>query len=444
MFDMLPADRPAVRRLGRRLAVGLFLDVWPAWAAAGLLLAGSIALLCRLFFPAAASRLPWLWAVPLLAAIPAGFICWRRKYRSGEVVAVADWLAGGQGLLLTLLERDDRDWVDSALVEQSTQFAMPRLRPWRRLAPAALAAAFLAVVLWLPQRVPAQSERAVAHDIARDLTSTLAELKQSQLVTQEEEKALEEEIERIRRGAEERMDASSWEAADALRERVVAGLSEKQDALKWAQESLNRLTAAAEGGADAGEGKDLDVRAAELAQALDKLAKSGLLASAPPELQRLLGTAKVSGDAKAIAELSAAVSKYLAEANGRFGKLAGLGKEFGRFDPSEFPLGSGEGDDADGRPGRGGIDRGRGDAPLTWGDESMPVDRFKAQPLPPGAPRSPDDWAPLVEMPGAPQQAPVVSTPAAARDYAGTTGGAAWRRTLAPRHQSAVRKYFAK
>ena len=84
------------------------------------------------------------------------------------------------------------------------------------------------------------------------------------------------------------------------------------------------------------------------------------------------------------------------------------------------------------------------DAPLTWGKETSPFDRFKAKALPPGAARSPDDWAPVVELPGAPQGTPERSTPSAAREYAAAAGQTAWRRALAPRHQSAVKKYFAK
>ena len=49
--DMPESVRPALRRLARRLALGVFLDVWPAWAIASLLAAGSAALICRLFFP---------------------------------------------------------------------------------------------------------------------------------------------------------------------------------------------------------------------------------------------------------------------------------------------------------------------------------------------------------------------------------------------------------
>ena len=64
--------------------------------------------------------------------------------------------------------------------------------------------------------------------------------------------------------------------------------------------------------------------------------------------------------------------------------------------------------------------------------------------MPPGAARSPDDWAPVVEFPGAPEESPAPGAPAAARQYAAVAGQTAWRRTLAPRHQSAVKKYFEK
>src|SRR4029453_8886416 len=264
------------------------------------------------------------------------------------------------------------------------------------------------------------------------------------LVTPEEEKKLEDEIERIRRGAQERVDASSWEAADALREKVVAGLAEKQRGVKWAEESLARFEAAAKGGANVE--SSAAAQAAELTKALDALAKSGLMAGAPADLQRLLKSGKLPADPGSLRDLAASLSKYLGETKGRMAGVGKLGKEFGRFDPAEFTLDSGEGAaaDGDGEPGRGGINRGRADAPLTWGAESLPFDRFKAQALPPGAARSPDDWAPVVVLPGAPKESAAIGTAAAARQYAAAAGQNAWRRTLAPRHQSAVKKYFAK
>jgi hypothetical protein len=356
---------------------------------------------------------------------------------------VADWLGGGHGLLLTLLEAPDRAWAASPMLEQVSRFPLPRLRPWRKLAAVPAALAFLAAVLWLPQRVPGQEGNpAMAEEMVAELTTALADLKQQELITPAEEKNLEDEIARIRRAARERVDSSAWEAADALREKVADRLSEKQDAVKWAEQTLGRYAAAA--GAEAGGQSNSESAAAELKDALDKLASNGLLAAAPADLQRLLKGGKLPSDAKSLAELSAALSRYLAETNGRIAGLGKLAKEFGRFDPAEFPVGSDAAAPGSGNPGQGAANRGRADAALTWGRESLPFDRFKAAPLPPGAARSADDWAPLVQLPGAPQESAQPGAPSATRQYAAVAGQAAWRRTLAPRHHSAVKKYFEK
>jgi hypothetical protein len=442
-MDQVTPTIPAVlKRLRRRLAIGLFLDIWPAWAITSLILAGTVVVVCRMFVAGAAPYLVWLWWLPVLTAIPAAVISLRRAYHPTQVAAIADWLGGGRGALLAWVETTDPAWSQSALIQQAVAFPLPRIRP--RLAQMAVipALAFLAVAWLLPQRVLAiDASTALAEEIASDLKAAVVELKQESLLTPEEEQRLEEQIEQIRKSAEERVDPSSWESADALREQMVATLTEKQEAVKWAQESLARLAAAADA---LGAGESLSsAQTSELTKALEKLAKNGLLAGAPENLRGMLQAGKLPADPKALRELAASLGKYLAETNGRFANAAGLGKEFGRFDPSEFPIGS-NGPDGDGEPGRGGINRGRADADLMWGKETTPFDRFKSKPLPPGAARSPDDWAPVVSLPGAPQTSPAVGARAAAREYDAAAGQAAWRRSLAPRHQSAVKKYFAK
>ena len=433
-----------LRRLARRLAIGLFLDVWPRWALASLLLAGVTALVGRMFFPAASPFLLWLWLAPGIAAVPALVVSFTKAYRPSEIVALADSLGGGQGLLLALLEQGDPAWAGSRLLDPVSNLRLPRLRPWRRLAPLGPAVAFLSLALLLPQRTSASSNAILADDIAADLTAAVQELKQEALITPDEEARLEEEIERIRKSAMERIDASAWEAADALREKMAAGLSEKRDAVKWAQESLARYAAAASGGSSPSDANtSAEAQAAELTAALENLAASGLMANAPADLKGLLQGRGLPADAASLRRLAASLGEYLAGRGESLGEIAALGEAVGRFDPAEFPL-EASSIDGDGDPGRGGINRGRGDAPLTWGEETLPADRFKAQPLPPGAARSADDWTPLVVLPGAPQESPELSSPAAARAYAAAAGQAAWRRTLAPRHQSAVKKYFEK
>jgi hypothetical protein len=444
MTAMPVSVQRALRRLARRLAIGLFLDVWPAWAAASLLATGLTVLICRLFVPAAALYLPWLWLAPVLAAVPAFVICMTRAWRPSEIVALADSLTGGHGTLLALHETNDPVWPESALAARAHDIPLPRLRPWRKLALLPPALALMAAAFWLPQRLPRASDTILANDIAANLTAKLAELKQQELVTPLEEERLEEEIERLRRSAEERVDASAWEAADTLQDKMVADVSAKKDAVEWAQESLARYAAASKGGASADALAAAQV--AELTAALERLKQQGLLAGAPEELQRMLSGGKLPSDAASLRELMAALDKHLTGKSQRIADLARLGKAFGRFDPSEFAK-KGEGElsaDGDGKPGRGGVTRGRGDAEMTWGKETAAFDKFKTTALPPGAARSPDDWAPVAEMFGEPEEAAVLSSPSAARQYADVAGNTAWRRTLAPRHQSAVKKYFAK
>ena len=441
MIDLPVQVRDPLKRLSRRVALGMFLDVWPRWAAGAVLAGGLAVLVCRVAVPSAAAHLGWSWLIPVVAAIPAAADCRRRRFRDEDVAALADSLAGGRGTLLAVIETRDAAWFESPHLARAVAFPLPRLQVWRRLAPLAATLAFLALALALPQRVPAGTSVALAGDIAKDLTATVVELKQQGMVSAEEQKKLDDEIERIRRGAAQKVDAGSWEAADSLREKLAADVAEKQHALAWAQDSFARYAAAAQR-ADGG-GTSAEAQAAELSRSLQKLEQSGLLAGAPEKLRQLLKSGKLPTDAASLRELSASFSKYMAETNGRFGNVAKLGKEFGRFDPAEFPLPEGEGATGD-EPGNGGIDRGRADAPLTWGKETSPLDRFKAKALPPGAARSADDWAPLAELPGAPQVDAQTSIGAAGRQYAPAAGQAAWRRGLAPRHQSAVKKYFAK
>lgn len=444
MTDLPVPVRLALRRLARRLTLGVFLDVWPTYAAVGIAVAGLTALVCRLFVPAANPYLWWLCLSPIAAMVPAWVVSRLRAYTPDQLVALADSLAGGDGLLLAAVERPNTEWADSTRLATIADRPLPVFRASRRWRLVALAATFLAAMLLLPQRQStAAASTLLANHMADDVAASVAELKARQVLTPDEEKKLDEEIAQLRKGATKRMDESSWEAADAVKERLAAELAAKRDAVAWAQESLARFAAARAGGA-ADAQRASGATAGELTAALEQLAKSGMLEGAPAELTDLAtGRTSLPTDAAALAKLAEALGRYL---GGRRGDLAraASGLRGQRFDPDEFQLaeelgaGAGEGDE----PGRGGVNRGRADAPLTWGDETQPFDRFKAQELPPGMARGPDDWAPVAQLPGAPRSSPQVSTASNGRAYADTAGQEAWRRSLAPRHQRAVRKYF--
>ena len=96
--------------------------------------------------------------------------------------------------MLTLAERHDQAWSHASQIGRAAHLSLPRFRPWRRLAVVVPALAFLVIALLLPQRTPASGASPMAEDVVAGLSATLAELQSHDLVTPEEEKQLEQEI----------------------------------------------------------------------------------------------------------------------------------------------------------------------------------------------------------------------------------------------------------
>ena len=97
-----------------------------------------------------------------------------------------------------------------------------------------------------------------------------------------------------------------------------------------------------------------------------------------------------------------------------------------------------------GRPGRGGVTRGRGDAPMMWGDESPGrSDQFEARALPGARLSDPESSAIL----GIGSAAPTVDAHgegAGLVETSPTSGKTAWRRRLSPKHRRAVGSFFTR
>jgi hypothetical protein len=97
-----------------------------------------------------------------------------------------------------------------------------------------------------------------------------------------------------------------------------------------------------------------------------------------------------------------------------------------------------------GRPGRGGITRGRGDAPMTWKDPTTDDGaQFKAQTLPPASMAQLKDARSLGVSLGAPEEADPASTSTGGALSGRETGdSSAQTHKVLPRHRGAVRRYF--
>ena len=94
------------------------------------------------------------------------------------------------------------------------------------------------------------------------------------------------------------------------------------------------------------------------------------------------------------------------------------------------------------RPGKGGVNEGRGDADLEFGDmSSSQGTKFKETILPPGYLDKPRDEV-LSVTAATPEVKPAESAPRnAARPNEAASGNEAWNRSVRPRHRNAVKSY---
>ena len=109
---------------------------------------------------------------------------------------------------------------------------------------------------------------------------------------------------------------------------------------------------------------------------------------------------------------------------------------------SGFALAVGEGNINTGIPGRGGITRGRADAPMIWGQETPgQTDQFEGGTLP-GARRMDAEHSSVVGVGAAAPNARPVGESGGNTGVEAAGDRVSWRRRLSPRHRRAVKDFF--
>jgi hypothetical protein len=292
------------------------------------------------------------------------------------------------------------------------------------------------------------------------------------VLEEEEKQELEDEIARL---VEETRDTplthEKWETVDALQERMRIRVETTAAELATAQQALAALKNAADGDFSQLSIESMEMLSKDVLETLQKMADKGAFDKMPRELkdqlQRLMKNNKGGGLQlpKEPAELSETLdnlndflegeSKKLSELRSKCkgGKCQGCAEcEAGCTcsGPTDVactcpncPNAGGQG--TGGMPGSGGISRGRGDADLTWGDEStLENTKFKESVLPPGMLDKPRDEVVGVTI-AAPETDVAGSAPrSAARAATAASGDETWKGTVRPRHRSVVKRYFDK
>jgi hypothetical protein len=182
----------------------------------------------------------------------------------------------------------------------------------------------------------------------------------------------------------------------------------------------------------------------QVMQALQQLAANGGLEGASQMLQQAAQSGQLPSDPEAREQALQELAERLQSECNRLGQLRSRcqGNCPGGKPGEGNCEGNGkDGEDGDGNPGRGGVTRGRGDAKITFGDESDEQGAlFRETVLPPGFM---DDAQSMGFSLTTPEVNPADSAARAESRLADPASGMeTWQRTVRPRHRSVVRQFF--
>jgi hypothetical protein len=461
----MPPMNRWIDQFQRRVLLGEFLHRAADALAIFLFVFGTSVLAVRLAVPQLWPHVLWLavGAVPVAAA--AWWLACQRQQSRRETIAMLDQRLAAGGLLMTLAERPDEEWLNHLpTIHALWRKALPRVFPKRFTSYLALPLLFAVAACFVPLR-EAKSTPIVPQAVAKNATEQLEELKESlekaELLKDEEKKEFEEEVAKLQEETQDTpLTHENWETVDALTERLQLRVDDAAAQNSKFQEAVAQLAKAA-----GGDGQQLSPEAQEqleqdVAEAIEQLTKKGASQSEigpgkpgsdskslQQKLQKLMkdGKAKLPTDPQELQELLDNLKEELDKEQQKLSELRKKCKACSKCKGEGEAEGLSDqlGEKKDGKPGRGGINRGRGDAEMSYGDEANENGvKFKETILPPGFADKPKDEIAGVQL-IAPNEDPVATAAKGGqRTIDPSSGNATWNRKLTPKHRNVVRKYF--
>lgn len=381
-------------------------------------------LLLKLTWPAGVE-----WSLVALAFLPVALIYGFYKARladrffaSQHVIEIVDHIYRNDGAVTAVFEAPRLAPSEHFFASVSEDIAdrFPRLSPTyylRRLVPFFV---IIPLALVIPSRSPAEGQQ--SREIIASLTQPLIEQIEENvdILPEEEVQELMESIEEIRE-SEKNVSKEQWESIEEMERRVSQAVERSQNSASAVAMTVNQamnMMGSSDATSTAG---NIDAR---MAQLLNDLATSMNNPAMP---------------------LSSAVKRQVGDMMQMCegGNCSGLGKA---LDDLRRKLGQGDGDDQDDDGdgfGRGGIDRGRGDAPMVFGAERELTDAFYDQEEILNEYLTGDDLVDLGITPLEPEPDPGKFSPGTLRNYGAVDGTQVSRTLISPAQKDVVAGYFA-
>lgn len=429
-------------------------------------LLGIVILIVRAIFPVSRQVLLWT-SLCLIPAAVWSIVHAVRKTPSRKVLyAVFDERNKCGGLLMAALEVDLGSWQ-----QQLSPLGNIKLK-WhggRRFCLFMASVVFVTITFLIPQRyVTATSARPlnISEDIEK-LQQQIDILEEETIVSEEKAREYEQKLEQLRDNASGYDPVRTWEALDHLQQSVEKQADQFTAAILSQTENLTRAETLAQGLSEDGAELDEDL----FSEAMSEL--SAMIQSCTAENESLKDC--LSSDcinacnqgtlsAEQLKELLKALNENKANMSDCLAKLCSAGlvnpemlklcNKLGECNSKELMAFLNENANSMGMcdavslycqcPGKGGIDRGRGDAPMTWTDGSDEQGAsFKEEVLPPASLEALKESLTLGVSFGAPSvDKNSQSSSADALNSATAGSGEALTHTILPRHKGVVKRYF--
>ena len=421
----------AAARLAREINLGWWLAGWLPWAVA----TGLVGTFAMLFARWRGSGVGAVWAGIVATLVAAAVVAWRRgrgRFESAAAARVRLEEALGLKARLTAAEAGVGTWPDRPA---QGELVWPVRWRWQR--PAAWAAA-VAVLLMLASRAPMADGRAHRKHLiepptdARAVEQWMEELRREDAVDEKSAERVRERIaELMERPTEQWYEHASLEAAGTLKEQTAAELREMAENLAKAEQAAAKLAEMTEAVPQ------------ELREALAKDLKLAALAlemgafQPPADLAEMLRDFRPADLGDLSPEQCRGLCKKLAANREALKRALAESPEL-NLDGFAQALAAVQ------LPGDGGIERGRGDAELTFGAEhDLGTTRKEKVNQALDAERAaPDELLAVVEGEHEIDETAYTGPQAGGTAKAGDGGVGAQVDSLLPAEQAAVRRFF--
>lgn len=378
--------------------------------------------------------------LPFLA-VNAWFQCRKKDlfFKKYETIEIIDCLFNDDGSVTAFYEKPSLNFDPHyyTTLQKTLEGRLPVLYPpfyIKRMIPVLL---FFTLAVLIPPRVPETMEQ--HRQIVSSLTQPLFnKIEENTILFSDEEKAeLMQNLEEIKND-EKGISREKWEAIEEVQDRIDKTIDMKNQNVQKMLSDLNRMSSL------------LDNQDSRIGSSLGSPQNN-------TRLEKLLSNLALNNTGMRLSSKKQAdINKLLSEMKGAPNKeamkqaICDLHKELASCCMGTEPwyqIGEGgdQEDQGEGKvPGRGGITRGRGDAPMVFGEnKNLPQAKFKDQELS-NQFLTPEDLIDMGITPLEPKPDPQKFSPDTLQNFESLEGTGISRTRISPGQKDVIAKYFAK